>query len=112
MVNIFKKNKELLILIGIVLALAICAELPSWVKGGYFVGGGDIKTQWYPFYVLNRRETAVEGNAIVVKGIDKEKVGQFAAEIRDKRRPEPYKGKGIKYSDEVIRRKVGKTGKK
>ncbi len=61
-------------------------------------------------------ETAVEvvGSAtvITVKGIDKEKVGQFAAEIRDKRRPEPYKGKGIKYADEVIRRKVGKTGKK
>ena len=58
-------------------------------------------------------ETVVEGqNKIVVKGIDKEKVGQFAAEIRDKRRPEPYKGKGIKYADEVIRRKVGKTGKK
>ncbi|MCR5279516.1 MAG: 50S ribosomal protein L6 [Lachnospiraceae bacterium] len=57
-------------------------------------------------------ETTVEGNIITVKGIDKEKVGQFAAEIRDKRRPEPYKGKGIKYSDEVIRRKVGKTGKK
>ena len=57
-------------------------------------------------------ETVVEGNNITVKGIDKEKVGQFAAEIRDKRRPEPYKGKGIKYSDEVIRRKVGKTGKK
>ncbi len=51
-------------------------------------------------------------NKIVIKGIDKEKVGQYAAEIRDKRRPEPYKGKGIKYSDEVIRRKVGKTGKK
>ena len=51
-------------------------------------------------------------NEIIVKGIDKEKVGQFAAEIRDKRRPEPYKGKGIKYADEVIRRKVGKTGKK
>ena len=58
-------------------------------------------------------ETAVEGqNVIIVKGIDKEKVGQFAAEIRDKRRPEPYKGKGIKYADETIRRKVGKTGKK
>ena len=58
-------------------------------------------------------ETVMEGqNIIVVKGIDKEKVGQFAAEIRDKRRPEPYKGKGIKYADEVIRRKVGKTGKK
>ena len=51
-------------------------------------------------------------NTIIVKGIDKEKVGQYAAEIRDKRRPEPYKGKGIKYADEVIRRKVGKTGKK
>ena len=57
-------------------------------------------------------ETVVEGNTITVKGIDKEKVGQFAAEIRDKRRPEPYKGKGIKYADETIRRKVGKTGKK
>jgi len=51
-------------------------------------------------------------NTILVKGIDKEKVGQYAAEIRSKREPEPYKGKGIKYSDEVIRRKVGKTGKK
>jgi len=58
-------------------------------------------------------EAVLEGqNVIIVKGIDKEKVGQYAAEIRDKRRPEPYKGKGIKYSDEVIRRKVGKTGKK
>ena len=57
-------------------------------------------------------ESKVEGNQIIVSGIDKEKVGQFAAEIRDKRRPEPYKGKGIKYADEVIRRKVGKTGKK
>ena len=58
-------------------------------------------------------ETTLEGaNVIYVRGIDKEKVGQFAVEIRDKRRPEPYKGKGIKYSDEVIRRKVGKTGKK
>ena len=57
-------------------------------------------------------ESAVDGNKIVVKGIDKEKVGQYAAEIRDKRRPEPYKGKGIKYADKVIRRKVGKTGKK
>ena len=57
-------------------------------------------------------ETSVDGNKIVVKGIDKEKVGQFAAEIREKRAPEPYKGKGIKYTTETIRRKVGKTGKK
>ena len=56
--------------------------------------------------------TEVKDNTITVKGIDKEKVGQFAAEIRAKRSPEPYKGKGIKYADEVIRRKVGKTGKK
>ena len=56
-------------------------------------------------------ETVLDGqNIIVVKGIDKEKVGQYAAEIRAKRAPEPYKGKGIKYADEVIRRKVGKTG--
>ncbi len=58
-------------------------------------------------------ESIMEGqNKIIVKGIDKEKVGQYAAEIRAKREPEPYKGKGIKYADEVIRRKVGKTGKK
>jgi large subunit ribosomal protein L6 len=58
-------------------------------------------------------EATMEGqNIIFVRGIDKEKVGQYAAEIRDKRRPEPSKGKGIKYADEVIRRKVGKTGKK
>ena len=58
-------------------------------------------------------ESKVDGNKIIVSGIDKEKVGQYAAEIRDKRRPEPYKGKGIKYSDERIIRKEGKTaGKK
>ena len=51
-------------------------------------------------------------NKIIVKGIDKQIVGQFAAEVRGKRPPEPYKGKGIKYSTEVIRRKVGKTGGK
>ncbi len=51
-------------------------------------------------------------NQIIVKGIDKQKVGQFAAEIRGKRPPEPYKGKGIKYADEVIIRKEGKTGAK
>jgi large subunit ribosomal protein L6 len=58
-------------------------------------------------------ESTLDGqNKITIKGIDKEKVGQYAAEIRAKRPPEPYKGKGIKYADEVIRRKVGKTGKK
>lgn len=51
-------------------------------------------------------------NAIIVSGADKQKVGQFAAQIREKRSPEPYKGKGIKYSDEHIRRKEGKAGKK
>ena len=55
----------------------------------------------------------VEGtNKIIVSGPDKQKVGQFAAEIREKRPPEPYKGKGIKYDYEVIRRKEGKTGAK
>lgn len=55
----------------------------------------------------------VEGtNKITIKGTNKEQVGQLAAEIRFKRPPEPYKGKGIKYADEVIRRKEGKTGKK
>ena len=51
-------------------------------------------------------------NKIVIIGCDKQQVGQFAAEVREKRPPEPYKGKGIKYTDEVIRRKVGKTGAK
>ena len=50
-------------------------------------------------------------NKIIIHGIDKQKVGQFAAEVREKRPPEPYKGKGIKYADEVIRRKEGKAGK-
>ena len=58
-------------------------------------------------------ESVLDGqNKITIKGIDKQKVGQYAAEIREKRKPEPYKGKGIKYAEEVIRRKVGKTGKK
>ena len=51
-------------------------------------------------------------NKIVILGCDKQQVGQFAAEVREKRPPEPYKGKGIKYTDEVIRRKAGKTGAK
>lgn len=55
--------------------------------------------------------TAVDGNKITVNGADKQKVGQFAAQLREKRPPEPYKGKGIKYVDEVIRRKEGKAGK-
>ncbi len=57
-------------------------------------------------------ETAIDGtNKIIVKGIDKQQVGNYAAVIRDWRRPEPYKGKGIKYTGEVVRRKAGKTGK-
>ena len=51
-------------------------------------------------------------NQIIIHGVDKQAVGQFAAEVRGKRPPEPYKGKGIKYSTEVIRRKAGKTGGK
>ena len=50
-------------------------------------------------------------NKIIITGIDKQKVGQFAAEVRSKRPPEPYKGKGIKYTDETIRRKEGKAAK-
>ena len=53
-----------------------------------------------------------KNTVIIISGIDKQKVGQFAAEIREIRKPEPYKGKGIKYSNEVIRRKEGKTAKK
>ena len=53
-----------------------------------------------------------DANHVVIKGIDKQKVGQFAAEVRGKRPPEPYKGKGIKYDYEVVRRKEGKTGAK
>ncbi len=54
---------------------------------------------------------APDPNTIIISGIDKQKVGQFAAEVREKRPPEPYKGKGIKYADEVIRRKEGKADK-
>lgn len=53
-------------------------------------------------------EVVVEKNEISIKSIDKEKVGQFAAEVRAVKKPEPYKGKGIRYSDEVVRRKEGK----
>ena len=53
-----------------------------------------------------------DANHVIIKGIDKQKVGQFAAEVRGKRPPEPYKGKGIKYDYEVVRRKEGKTGAK
>lgn len=60
----------------------------------------------------NGIETVVDGtNKIIVKGIDKQQVGNYAAVIREWRQPEPYKGKGIKYENEVIRRKAGKTGK-
>ncbi len=57
-------------------------------------------------------KTAVDGDKIIVSGIDKEAVGQYAANIRAKKPPEPYKGKGIRYLGEKVRRKVGKTGKK
>lgn len=57
-------------------------------------------------------EMSVDKNTITIKGSDKQQVGQIAAEIREFRPPEPYKGKGIKYSDEVIIRKAGKTAKK
>ncbi|HEX2999533.1 MAG TPA: 50S ribosomal protein L6 [Armatimonadota bacterium] len=68
----------------------------------------------HPVDVLAREGITfeVEGtNRIIVKGIDKQKVGQTAAEIRSVKKPEPYKGKGIRYSDEIVRRKVGKTAK-
>ena len=55
---------------------------------------------------------SVDKNTITIKGTDKQQVGQIAAEIREFRPPEPYKGKGIKYSDETIVRKAGKTSKK
>jgi len=57
-------------------------------------------------------EMSVDKNVITIKGADKQQVGQVAAVVRGFRAPEPYKGKGVKYSDEVIRRKAGKTSKK
>ena len=68
----------------------------------------------HPVVVSDTEDITIEApqpNQIIVKGIDKQKVGQFAAEIRGIRPPEPYKGKGIKYADEVIRRKEGKAAK-
>lgn len=65
-------------------------------------------------FVYDNDDITIEApapNKVIIKGIDKEKVGQFAAEVREKRPPEPYKGKGIKYVDEVIIRKEGKAGK-
>ena len=69
----------------------------------------------HPVVVEENEDITIEApaaNKIIISGIDKQKVGQFAAEVRGKRPPEPYKGKGIKYSTEVIRRKEGKTGGK
>ena len=69
----------------------------------------------HPVEVLDTETVKTEvpdANTILVKGINKQEVGQFAAEIREYRLPEPYKGKGIKYSDERIRRKEGKAGGK
>lgn len=58
-------------------------------------------------------EVAIEKNTLIqIKGIDKRMVGQFAADVRSKKRPEPYKGKGIRYVGEYVRRKAGKAGKK
>lgn len=68
----------------------------------------------HPVVVSDTEEITIESpqpNQIIIKGIDKQKVGQFAAEVRSIRPPEPYKGKGIKYIDEVVRRKEGKAGK-
>lgn len=68
----------------------------------------------HPVSVSDTEDITIEApqpNIIIVKGIDKQKVGQFASEIRSIRPPEPYKGKGIKYADEVIRRKEGKAAK-
>ena len=68
----------------------------------------------HPVVVSDTDDITIEApapNQIIISGIDKQKVGQFAAEVRGIRPPEPYKGKGVKYSDEVIRRKEGKAGK-
>lgn len=64
------------------------------------------------YHVPENVEIGVEKNIITIKGSDKQQIGQIAAEIREFRPPEPYKGKGVKYSDEVILRKAGKTSKK
>ncbi len=68
----------------------------------------------HPVVISDTEDITIEApqpNQIIIKGIDKQKVGQFAAEVRSIRPPEPYKGKGIKYVDEVIRRKEGKAAK-
>jgi large subunit ribosomal protein L6 len=69
----------------------------------------------HPVVVEENDDVKIDGpapNKLVISGIDKQKVGQFAADVRKKRPPEPYKGKGIKYANEVIRRKEGKSGAK
>jgi len=68
----------------------------------------------HPVIVSDNDDITIEApgpNKIIINGIDNQKVGQFAAEVRGLRPPEPYKGKGIRYADEVVRRKEGKAGK-
>lgn len=86
-----KQGKKLVLSLGY--SHPVEMEDPSGIETVVEPGGGNIQGK------------------IIVKGIDKQQVGNYAAVIRDWRRPEPYKGKGIKYSNEVIRRKAGKTGK-
>ena len=110
-----KKGKGKWIVIAIVVIVIIAGFAggsPEEKKEDNTVAQTENLIQDVPVIEQKEEETAEEKNKITVKGIDKEKVGQFAAEIRTKRPPEPYKGKGIKYADEHIRRKVGKTGKK
>ena len=81
---------------------------------GGLVDPGGPQNQQHPVVVSETDGITIEvpnPNSIVILGPDKQKVGQFAAEVREKRPPEPYKGKGIKYAGEVIRRKEGKAGK-
>ncbi|MCX7655002.1 MAG: 50S ribosomal protein L6 [Treponemataceae bacterium] len=82
------------------------------VKGNLLALNLGYSTDFYVMIPKDLQVTADANGKITVTGIDKQKVGEFAAQIRKLRLPEPYKGKGIRYEDEVIRRKVGKSGVK
>ena len=87
------------------------ALLGSWGRRGGFYNPERVEMPHYPI-PDGIKITVPKQNIINIEGIDKQKVGQVAAEIRSLRPPEPYKGKGIRYSDERVRRKVGKAGAK
>ena len=110
--NDLKENRSLHGLTRTLLHNMVVGVTEGFMEGGKLVMNLGFSHQVIMVAPAGITVETPSANQIVVSGFDKQLVGQFAAEVREKRPPEPYKGKGIKYSDEVIRRKVGKTGVK